>query len=195
MGSLSWISGWANLITQVFIRKRKGRKRNQGSWQEFSVTRPAHLSCQEPEKMKVSMVLSLIGYLVVPSGGAIMGRCVVAKKLKEGGLDYFEGYSLANWVCLAYFESKFNPTAVYENFQRDYTGYGLFQIPNRDWCDTGGNRCHVSCSALLNPDLKKTIECVKKIVKEKDGMGAWPSWSLNCQYSDTLMRWLDGCRL
>ncbi|XP_077610657.1 lysozyme-like protein 4 isoform X4 [Crocuta crocuta] len=145
MGSLSWISGWANLITQVFIRKRRGRKRNQGSWQESSVTRPAHLSCQEPEKMKVSMVLSLIGYLVVPSGGAVMGRCVVAKKLKDGGLDYFEGYSLAN--------------------------------------------------SLLNPDLKKTIECVKKIVKEKDGMGAWPSWSLNCQYSDTLMRWLDGCRL
>ncbi|GAB5576928.1 lysozyme-like protein 4 [Prionailurus iriomotensis] len=153
------------------------------------------LNCQEPEKMKASLVLSLLGYLVVPSGAAVMGRCVVAKKLKDGGLDHFEGYSLANWVCLAYFESKFNPTAVYENLQRDYTGYGLFQIPNRDWCDTGKNRCHMSCSALLNPDLKKTIECVKKIVKDKEGLGAWPSWSLNCQYSDTLERWLDGCRL
>lgn len=54
------------------------------------------LSCQEPEKMKASMFLSLIGYLVVPSGAAILGRCKVAKKLYEGGLDYFEGYSLEN---------------------------------------------------------------------------------------------------
>jgi hypothetical protein len=28
-------------------------------------------------------------------------------------------------------------------------------------------------TALLNPDLKETIECVKKIVKQKEGMRAW----------------------
>lgn len=27
--------------------------------------------------------------------------------------------------------------------------------------------------ALLNPNLKDTIECAKKIVKGKHGMGAW----------------------
>lgn len=27
--------------------------------------------------------------------------------------------------------------------------------------------------ALLNPDLKDTIACAKKIVKGKHGMGAW----------------------
>ena len=50
----------------------------------------------ELERMKASMVLSLIGYLVVPSGAAVLGRCVVAKKLHEGGLSDFEGYSLEN---------------------------------------------------------------------------------------------------
>lgn len=42
---------------------------------------------QHPElrRMKASMVLSLIGYLVVPSDTAVLGRCVVAKKLHEGG--------------------------------------------------------------------------------------------------------------
>ncbi|XP_032315022.1 lysozyme-like protein 4 isoform X2 [Camelus ferus] len=122
--------------------------------------------------MKASVVLSLIGYLVVPSGAAVLGRCVVAKKLHEGGLSDFEGYSLENWVCLAYFESKFNPTAVYDNSNGNFTGYGLFQIRNNDWCDHGKNRCHVSCSALLNPNLNETIECAKKIVKGKRGMGA-----------------------
>ncbi|XP_036187433.1 lysozyme-like protein 4 [Myotis myotis] len=145
--------------------------------------------------MKASAVLSLIGYLVVPSGAAVLGRCVVAKRLHDGGLSGFEGYSLENWVCLAYFESKFNPVAVYEDIDGLYTGYGLFQIRNPDWCDRGRNRCHVSCSALLNPNLNKTIECAKRIVKGKQGMGAWPSWTLNCQYSDTLARWLDGCKL
>lgn len=50
----------------------------------------------EREEMKASVVLSLIGYLVVPSGAAVLGRCVVAKKLHEGGLSDYEGYSLEN---------------------------------------------------------------------------------------------------
>ncbi|XP_007517835.1 lysozyme-like protein 4 [Erinaceus europaeus] len=146
--------------------------------------------------MKVSVVLSLVGCLVVPNSATVLGRCVVAKMLQAGGLDYYEGYGLANWVCLAYFESKFNPSAIYDNnVLGNYTGYGLFQIRNNDWCDRGKNRCHMACSDLLNPNLKKTIECAKRIVKGKEGMGAWHSWSLNCQYSDTLERWLDGCQL
>ncbi|KAM5292618.1 lysozyme-like protein 4 [Ctenodactylus gundi] len=145
--------------------------------------------------MKVPAVLALLGCLVLPSGAYVLGRCAVARKLQEGGLDYFEGYSLANWVCLAYFESKFNPSAVYENSRDGSTGYGLFQIRANEGCDQGKNLCRVSCSALLNPNLKDTIECVKIIVKGKDGMGAWPSWSRNCQLSDTLARWLDGCEL
>ncbi|XP_066102061.1 lysozyme-like protein 4 [Saccopteryx bilineata] len=145
--------------------------------------------------MKALVVLSLIGCLVAPRGADVLGRCVVAKRLDEGGLSDFEGYSLENWVCLAYFESKFNPEAVYENVRGSYMGYGLFQIHDNDWCDNGRNRCHMSCSALLNPNLNKTIECAKIIVQGKKGMGSWPSWSLNCQNSDTLERWLDGCEL
>ncbi|XP_011531657.1 lysozyme-like protein 4 isoform X1 [Homo sapiens] len=130
--------------------------------------------------MKASVVLSLLGYLVVPSGAYILGRCTVAKKLHDGGLDYFEGYSLENWVCLAYFESKFNPMAIYENTREGYTGFGLFQMRGSDWCgDHGRNRCHMSCSALLNPNLEKTIKCAKTIVKGKEGMGACPFSEVN----------------
>lgn len=49
-------------------------------------------------------------------------------------------------MCLAYFESKFNPEAVYENVRDAYVGFGLFQIRNTNWCDNGKNLCHVSCS-------------------------------------------------
>nr|XP_012625704.1 lysozyme-like protein 4 isoform X3 [Microcebus murinus] len=96
--------------------------------------------------MKASVVLSLIGCLVFPSSARIIGRCTVAKKLHQGGLTYYEGYSLENWVCLAYFESKFNPTAVYDNAPGGYTGYGLFQIRSNDWCGHGKSRCHTECS-------------------------------------------------
>ncbi|XP_052045721.1 lysozyme-like protein 4 [Apodemus sylvaticus] len=145
--------------------------------------------------MQLYLVLLLISYLLTPIGAAILGRCTVAKKLYDGGLNYFEGYSLQNWVCLAYFESKFNPSAVYEHPQDGSTGFGLFQIRDNEWCDHGKNLCSVSCTALLNPNLKDTIACAKKIVKGKHGMGAWPIWSKNCQLSDILDRWLDGCDL
>lgn len=46
--------------------------------------------------MKASVVLALLGYLMVPSGAAVLGRCVVAKRLQEGGLSGYEGYSLEN---------------------------------------------------------------------------------------------------
>ncbi|XP_076773503.1 lysozyme-like protein 4 isoform X2 [Arvicanthis niloticus] len=105
----------------------------------------AALSHQILEKMQLYLVLLLISYLLTPIGASILGRCTVAKKLYDGGLNYFEGYSLEN--------------------------------------------------SLLNPNLKDTIECAKKIVKGKRGMGAWPVWSKNCQLSDILGRWLDGCNL
>ncbi|KAH0503448.1 Lysozyme-like protein 4 [Microtus ochrogaster] len=126
------------------------------------------LSHQSAEKMQVYLTLLLISYLLTPIGASIWGRCIVAKRLRDGGLNYFEGYSLENWVCLAYFESKFNLSAVYENSKAGYTGFGLFQIRDSDWCDHGKNLC-----TLLNPNLKDTIECAKKIVKGKEGMGAW----------------------
>lgn len=143
------------------------------------------------------LVLPLISCLLTPIGASILGRCVVAKRLQEGGLDYFEGYSLENceWdpcspsiltslisvpcpatlpctkrllltplavhllgVCLAYFESKFNPSAMYENSQGGYTGFGLFQIRDSEWCDHGRNLCSASCSGG-SPPSQGTAGC------------------------------------
>ncbi|KAK2507686.1 hypothetical protein MC885_002801 [Smutsia gigantea] len=123
--------------------------------------------------MGASVLLFLIACLLAPSDTAVLGRCMVAKNLHEGGLRVFDGYSLENWVCLAYFESKFNPTAVHENLHGVYIGFGLFQIRNNSWCEHGKSLCRVSCSALLNPNLKKTIECAKKIGKRRDGSMAF----------------------
>ncbi|XP_019063101.1 lysozyme-like protein 4 isoform X2 [Fukomys damarensis] len=118
--------------------------------------------------MWAPVLLSLLCCLGAPSGARILGRCTVARLLQERGL--------------AYFESKFNPSAVYEDVQEGVTGFGLFQIRDRE-------------RSLLNLNPKDTIKCAKKIVRGKYGLGAWPSWSLHCRFSDTLVRWLDGCKL
>lgn len=41
--------------------------------------------------------------------------------------------------------------AIYENLPGGYTGYGLFQIRDWDWCDRGRNLCHMSCSGRCPP--------------------------------------------
>lgn len=51
--------------------------------------------------MRALVLLFLLGCLVVPCGPHILGRCEVARRLHEGGLNYFEGYSLANCECSA----------------------------------------------------------------------------------------------
>ncbi|MBZ3884406.1 Lysozyme-like protein 4 [Sciurus carolinensis] len=144
--------------------------------------------------MKASMVLFLLGYLTDPSGARVLGRCTVAKMLYKGGLDYFEGYSLENWVCLAYYESKFNPSAVYENEHGGYSGFGLFQIREDLWCEHGRNLCAVSCSGRSPPFIlrwssggcRATLEGWPSRSPEfalhlEEGGGAWvrpyPQWS------------------
>lgn len=86
-------------------------------------------------------------------------------------------------VCLAYFESKFNPSAVYENTQGGYTGFGLFQIRNSDWCDHGKNLCAVSCSGgsfSLQPP--GTGGC------RGDGAGCWPGRCLKSSLGGGMLR-------
>lgn len=57
---------------------------------------PTALSHQSLEKMQLYLVLLLISYLLTPISASILGRCTVAKMLYDGGLNYFEGYSLEN---------------------------------------------------------------------------------------------------
>lgn len=46
--------------------------------------------------MHLYLALLLLSCLLTPIGASILGRCVVAKRLHDGGLDYYEGYSLEN---------------------------------------------------------------------------------------------------
>ncbi|XP_028826392.1 lysozyme C [Denticeps clupeoides] len=122
-------------------------------------------------------------------------RCEVAKIFKEQGLDGFEGHSLGNYICMAFWESKWKTTKVRESdVGKDY---GIFQINSFKWCDDGTpggkNQCKVACGELLKDDLTASITCAKTIVKS-EGLKSWDTWDSYCN-GRRMTRWVKGCGL
>ncbi|KFO25668.1 lysozyme-like protein 1 [Fukomys damarensis] len=147
--------------------------------------------------MKASGVLVLTGCLAMVTETRIYTRCKLAKIFSRAGLDNYGGFVLGNWICMAYYESRYNTTAqmVPDNGSTDY---GIFWINSFTWCrdekSQDKNHCHVACSALLTDDLTDAIICAKKIVKETQGMNYWQSWKKRCEGRD-LSEWGKGCEV
>ncbi|XP_034978923.1 lysozyme C-like isoform X1 [Zootoca vivipara] len=84
----------------------------------------------------------------------IFGRCELFHALKVSGLDGYEGYSLANWICMSFFETGFDTEAI--DRRKDGTkDYGIFHINNGWWCKDEGtlseNLCSMSCAGEFLP--------------------------------------------
>ncbi|XP_042831386.1 pleckstrin homology domain-containing family M member 1 isoform X2 [Panthera tigris] len=135
---------------------------------------PQALSCTfSPPKMMRMLLMSLVSCLVAINEAKLISRCDLARVLHKEDLDRFEGYSLSDWLCLAFVESNFNLSKVNENADGSFD-YGVFQINSHYWCNDhkshSENICHEDCKELLSPDLLSTINCVKKIVSGAGGM-------------------------
>ncbi|XP_063301200.1 lysozyme C [Pelobates fuscus] len=141
----------------------------------------------------------LAGLLLVlaTTNGKIYDRCELAKEMKFRGLDGFRGYSLPNWVCTAYYESRFNTNATNLNTDGS-TDYGILQINSRWWCNNGKpptrNACNINCDVLLKDDITQALTCAKRVVSDPNGMAAWVAWRKYCQGRD-LSKWIAGCQL
>nr|KAF6374482.1 hypothetical protein mPipKuh1_011077 [Pipistrellus kuhlii] len=100
--------------------------------------------------MKALLTLGLL-LLSVAVQAKVYERCELARTLKRLGLDGYKGVSLANWMCLAKWESDYNTRATNYNPGSKSTDYGIFQINSRYWCNDGKtpksvNACGISCS-------------------------------------------------
>ncbi|KAF7482042.1 Hypothetical predicted protein [Marmota monax] len=100
--------------------------------------------------MKAFLILGLLLLSVIVQG-KVYERCELARTLKRLGMDGYRGISLANWVCLAKWESSYNTRATNYNPGSGSTDYGIFQINSRYWCNDGKtpravNACGISCS-------------------------------------------------
>ncbi|VTJ84973.1 Hypothetical predicted protein [Marmota monax] len=77
--------------------------------------------------MKAFLILGLLLLSVIVQG-KVYERCELARTLKRLGMDGYRGISLANWVCLAKWESSYNTRATNYNPGDQSTDYGIFQI-------------------------------------------------------------------
>ncbi|XP_030071317.1 lysozyme C [Microcaecilia unicolor] len=147
-----------------------------------------------------TLLLILGAFLTLPaSDGKVFERCEFAARAKSLGLDGFRGYSLPNWVCTAFHESRFNTRATNFNRIDNSTDYGILQINSRWWCFDGKtprskNACGINCSELMTDDITASVICAKRVVSDPAGMGAWVAWRNYCQGRD-LSEWIKGCRL
>ncbi|KAI2566953.1 lysozyme [Homo sapiens] len=126
--------------------------------------------------MKALIVLGLV-LLSVTVQGKVFERCELARTLKRLGMDGYRGISLANWMCLAKWESGYNTRATNYNAGDRSTDYGIFQINSRYWCNDGKtpgavNACHLSCSGWhgeivvkteMSVSMFKVVECNSRI--------------------------------
>ncbi|KAH0628950.1 hypothetical protein JD844_010615 [Phrynosoma platyrhinos] len=126
--------------------------------------------------MKV-LVFTLLCLFIAINEAKVFSRCELAARLKRGGLDGYYGYSLGNWICMAYHESRYNSRAVGRPNWDKSRDYGIFQINSRWWCSNGqgktANGCKSSCSAFTNDDITDDINCAKRIVRDPNRMNAW----------------------
>ncbi|XP_076775303.1 lysozyme C-2-like [Arvicanthis niloticus] len=146
--------------------------------------------------MKALLTLGIL-LLSVTVEGKVYERCEFARIMKRNGMAGYCGVSLANWVCLAQHESNYNTRATNYNPGGKSTDYGIFQINSRYWCNDGKtpravNACGIPCSALLQDDITQAIQCVKRVVRDPQGVRAWVAWKVHCQNQD-LSKYIRDC--
>ncbi|KAM3844967.1 lysozyme C, milk isozyme-like [Vipera latastei] len=98
----------------------------------------------------------------------VYGRCELAHVLKKNGMDGYEGYSLASWICMAFYETGFDTKAV-DRHKGGSKDYGIFHINSGLWCKENSALSKAICDIACSDD----ITCAKKIVKGSTGMAVW----------------------
>ncbi|XP_004700514.1 lysozyme C-like [Echinops telfairi] len=146
--------------------------------------------------MKALLILGFL-FLLVTIQGKVYERCELARRMKQLGMDGYERISLANWMCLARWESGYNTRATNYNRGDQSTDYGIFQINSRYWCNDGKtpravNACGISCNVLLQDDITQAVACAKRVVRDPQGIRAWVAWRNRCQNRD-LTEYVRGC--
>ncbi|XP_051871246.1 lysozyme C-1-like [Pristis pectinata] len=165
-------------------------------------SRSGQISGKRSKVISSGQSLFILSLLLVFASAKIYSRCELARTLKQFGLDGYYNYSLANWVCMAYYESRYNTAAINHNKKHGKiwsTDYGIFQINSQWWCKDqqtkgGKNICKVQCADLLNDYLGDDCRCAKIIVQASKGMKAWVGWKNHCKGRD-VSYFVRGCRL
>ncbi|XP_052021675.1 lysozyme C-1-like [Apodemus sylvaticus] len=136
--------------------------------------------------MKALLTLGLL-LLSATVQAKVYERCELASHLRARKLHGYFGVSLPSWVCIAYYESNYNTSAINYNPVTKSRNYGIFQISSRYWCNDGRtprglNICRMPCRALLQDDITQSIKCSKRVVRDPQGIRAWVACHVHCNY-------------
>ncbi|XP_051870456.1 lysozyme C, tracheal isozyme-like [Pristis pectinata] len=145
--------------------------------------------------MKVLAVLSI---LLLATRIEAISRCELVNAVANSQLTQYA--SVADWVCLAYYESSYNTYAI--DYDRNSNGqvwsadFGIFQINSYWWCYDGNlpnaaNGCNINCDGTLTDNLQNSINCAA-VVAQQQGMQAWYGWLNNCR-GRPIQQFADGC--
>ncbi|XP_063815919.1 lysozyme C-like [Pseudophryne corroboree] len=139
--------------------------------------------------MKVFAVLLLAA---IANTSLAIERCALVIALQNSDVIGIKGYTLEDYVCMAHHASNYNHT-----LNISASEYGIFQINSYWWCNDGctygrKNLCGIRCTDLLNTDLSDDIRCLKRIVKDPNGLDAWKTYTKNCKGQD-LSFYTQGC--
>ncbi|XP_043216152.1 lysozyme P-like [Amphibalanus amphitrite] len=112
-----------------------------------------------------------------------MDKCQLARELMRHGMPEHE---LADWLCLADHESRYDTGAVGRLNGDRTVDHGLFQISDLYWCDWSReepqrsyrNLCRASCDDFRDDDITNDLACVRQIFDEHkrlqgNGFMAW----------------------
>ncbi|OCT62172.1 lysozyme C [Xenopus laevis] len=140
--------------------------------------------------MKICLMLIVVAALAGNSWA--LNRCSVVNAIRRGGLVGIKGYSLGDYVCMAYHASRYDTS-----LNRSPTEYGIFQINSYWWCDDGKtpgrkNLCGIRCKNLLNTNISDDVNCLKRIVRDPNGLGASTPWKKYCK-GKNVSSYATGC--
>ncbi|XP_058025630.1 lysozyme C, milk isozyme-like [Ahaetulla prasina] len=145
-----------------------------------------------------ALVLTLLFLLIAANEAKVYSRCELASRLKQDGMDGYHGFSLDDWVCMAFHESSFDTRAVGRPNRNGSRDYGIFQINSRLWCNNNqgrtANSCNKFCNDFIDDDITDDITCIKRVVRDRNGMNAWIGWKNKCK-GRNLSEWTRGCNL
>ncbi|KAL7988120.1 hypothetical protein Chor_007039, partial [Crotalus horridus] len=110
-----------------------------------------------------ALVLALLFLFIAANEAKVYSKCELARILKRNGMDGYYGYALGNWICMAYYQSRYNSRFVGPRTSDGNREYGIFQISSRWWCNNyqgpTANGCNKPCSGLAGKSTAKEQIC------------------------------------
>jgi len=137
---------------------------------------------------KLSMIVFFVASICE---GKEFGRCELALELVNN--QGFDKTTIGDWICLAFYSSKFNSESVYENVDGSID-YGLFQINDNYWCDEEigyGAECNIACKKFLDSDIADDSVCAR-MIWQIHGFDVWYGWHNYCKDTNVEF-WVDDC--